>query len=130
MSEHQTPQYSMPRSKPGMLQAIAILCLVDGILNIILGLILVVSLLATIVCWPIGAYPIAVGVLEIIYAAQLLPEPANVRKPAQYLAIMQIVNILCGSVVSLVTGILSLVFYNDPQVRAYFARIASQEINT
>jgi hypothetical protein len=52
-----------------------------------------------------------------------------VRKPAQYLAIMQIVNIVCGGVISLVTGILSLVFYNDPQVRAYFAHIAPQEIN-
>jgi uncharacterized membrane protein HdeD (DUF308 family) len=66
MSEQQALPYPMPQSKPGMLQAIAILCLADGILNIILGLMLVVSLLATIVCWPIGAYPIVVGILEII----------------------------------------------------------------
>jgi hypothetical protein len=124
MSEY-PPQYAPSgQSKPGKVQAIAIMCLVDGILNILWGLGLIVSLLATIVCWPIGIYPIVLGILEIIYAAKLLPEPPTTRQPAKYLAIMQICNIIVGDFISLVVGIVSLVFFNDPEVVSYFASVS------
>lgn len=114
--------------KPGMVQAIAVMCLVDGILNILWGIGLTISLMlgiVTIICVPIGIYPIVLAVFEIMYAMQLLPEPAKVRKPAQYLAIMQIANIVSGDAISLIIGIVSLVFYNDTQVKAYFERQAA-----
>lgn len=113
-----------PPPKPGKVQAIAIMCLVDGILNVLLGLGLGGGLLvgvATACCAPIGAYPIVLGILEIIYAAKLLPDvPRRDVRPAQYLAVMQIVNIVAGGVISLVVGILSLVFYGETEVRAWY----------
>lgn len=111
-----------PPPKPGKVQAIAIMCLVDGILNLLLGMGVGVTLLFTTVCCaPIGAYPIVLGILEIIYAAKLLPDaPKQDVRPAQYLAVMQIINIVTGDVISLVVGILSLVFYGEAEVKAWY----------
>jgi hypothetical protein len=36
---------------------------------------------------------------------------------------MQIVNIVCSGVISMVIGILSLVFYNDAKVKEYFRAV-------
>lgn len=124
--------FSAPRGgKPGKVQALAIMTLIDGILNVLYGLILAVSMLIgalgtvgiTCLCVPAGIYAIVVGILEIIAAAKLLPEPAKVKEFPKYLAIMQIINIISGNVFSTVTGILALVFANDPEVVAYFASI-------
>ncbi len=120
------PYHGPYTTKPGKVQAIAIMCLVDGILNILMSITLTCGAISTIVgilVVPITLYPGILGVLEIIYASQLLAEPPRVRKPAQYLAIMQICNILVGGVVSLIIGILSLVFYSEYEVRVYFDRI-------
>ena len=68
-------------------------------------------------------YGIVTGILAIIYGAKLLPEPPKARQPSKSVAIMQIINIINMSVTSLVTGILALVFYEEPEVKAYFARI-------
>ncbi|KAF0107584.1 MAG: hypothetical protein FD146_1618 [Anaerolineaceae bacterium] len=120
------PVFPQAITKPGKIQAIAILTLISGIVSIFYGLIWTISLLATIICWPIGAYPITLGVLEIIYAAKLLgSNPRNI-KPATYLAVMEICEILFFNPFSLTAGILALVFYNDPEVKAYFARINGQ----
>jgi hypothetical protein len=110
--------------KPGKVQAIAIMCLVDGILNILYGGGLTVGFLAGMVtacCTPLGLYPIVLGILEIIEATKLLADPIRTDRPARWLAVMQIVNIISGDVISLVVGILSLVFYNEPEVVAYYA---------
>jgi hypothetical protein len=109
--------------KPGYVQAIAIMCLVDGILNILWGGGLAVIFLCgcfTACLAPLGIYPVVLGILEIIYATKLLPDPIRPVRPAQYLAIMQIINIILGDVISLAVGIISLVFYSDPKVKAYF----------
>jgi hypothetical protein len=113
--------------KPGKVQAIAIMCLVDGILNILYGCGLGFGLLCSLLCAcfaPIGVYPIVLGILEILYATKLMTDPIRADKPAQYLAIMQIVNIITGDAVSLAIGIISLVFYSDPEVTGYFEAIA------
>jgi hypothetical protein len=113
--------------KPGYVQAIAIMCLVDGILNILWGggLALTFTLgLVTVCCAPLGLYPVVLGIFEIVYATQILPDPIRAAKPARYLAIMQIINIISGDLISLAVGIISLVFYNDPRVQAYFDRCA------
>ena len=109
--------------KPGYVQAISIMCLVDGILSILWGGGLAVVFLCgcfTVCLAPLGIYPVVVGILEIIYATKLLPDPIRPVRPAQYLAIMQIINIILGDVISLAVGIVSLVFYSDPKVKAYF----------
>ena len=79
--------------KPGYVQAIAIMCLVDGILNIVLGGGLSVILFCgifTACCCPIGLYSIVLGILEIVYATQILPDPIRADRPAKYIAVMQI----------------------------------------
>jgi hypothetical protein len=110
-------------ARPGQVQAIAIITLVNGIISILWGLGATAALLGTLICWPLGAYPIVTGIFEIIYAAKLLNSNPYGVKPANYVAIMEICEILFGNPFALVGGILSLVFYNDPAVKAYFVRI-------
>jgi hypothetical protein len=62
-------------------------------------------------------------VFEVIYGARLLQVPPRPTQPSQILAVFEIAMILSGNVVSLVVGILALVFYGDPRVRAYFAAL-------
>lgn len=115
--------------KPGEVTAIAIITLISGILNISLGFGLIVTFtlgIVTIICIPLALYPIILGILEIIYAAKILPDPPKPVEPAQYLAIMQIVGILFGNVISLAAGILALVFYSDQKVKAYFAGMSGR----
>ena len=117
--------------KPGYVQAIAIMCLMDGILNVLVGVGLVVGLLCSVLfacCAPLGVYPLVLGILEIVYASQMLAEPVCAARPARYLAIMQIVNIVCSGVISMVIGILSLVFYNDAKVKEYFRAVECQRM--
>lgn len=102
--------------KPGMVQAIAIMMLVDGILNCLWGL----MLFFTIIGIPVAIYSIIVGILELINSSKLLPDPIKISKPPKYIAVLQIINIVSSNVIALVVGILSLVFYNDSNVKAYF----------
>jgi hypothetical protein len=126
------PVNSVPLRKPGKVTAIAIMTLVSGILNCLWGLTMGFTLFAAnfFACYW-APYTITLGVLEIIYASKLLGQnPTNV-KPANYLAIMEIVNITTVNgyqfvIGDLVVGILALVFYSDPEVKAYFARINGQ----
>jgi hypothetical protein len=134
MSEYQAPQYAAPRPyagphKPGKVQAIAIMTLIDGILNVLYGLFLAgfMGLLGGIgsggvlcLCIPSGLFALTVGILEIVGGAQLLSTPPKVQGIPKYVAIMQILNITSGNVFSLVIGILALAFSGDPEVAAYF----------
>jgi hypothetical protein len=123
------PAYSHPGEKPSMVTLISILTLVNGILNILWGLgaaVAFISSIIGIVCVPLAAFPIVLGILEILYAAKLLPASPRPVQPARYLAIIEIIGIVFGNVFSLIVGILALVFYNDPAVQAYFARLNAQ----
>ena len=108
--------------KPGKVQAISIMCLVDGILNILWGL----GLASTICLIPLGIYAIVLGILEIIYATKVLPDPIMVGAPNKTLTYLQIANIITGDVISLTIGIISLVFYNEEPVKAYFDDMAAR----
>lgn len=112
--------------KPGYVQAIAIMCLVDGILSILFGVVAALILVCgviTVCCVPIALYSVVLGILEIVYAAQVLPDPIRATRPATYLAVMQIINIINWDPIALTIGILSLVFYNDPKVMEYFRAV-------
>ncbi len=133
MSEYQAPSSVSQGGKPGKVQALAIMTLIDGILNVLYGPILAVSMgilalgtVITCLCIPAGIYAIVVGVLEIIAATKLLPEPAKTNEFPKYLAIMQIINIISLNAFSTVTGILALVFANDPEVISYFASVPAE----
>jgi len=111
--------------KPGKLQAAAILVLINGILNILsAGLITLLIVIGTLgiglICLPILILPFILGVFEIVYGANLMSEPPRVERPNQTLAVFEMACILYGNVLSLAVGIISLVFYSDPEVKAYF----------
>lgn len=116
-----------PGKKPDNVQIVASATLVNGIINLLWGATLILGLLPTLICWPLGAYPFVLGILEIVYAARLLPNPPRAVQPATYLAVMEIVDILYLNPFAVIGGILALVFYNDPQVVAYFARLNSTQ---
>lgn len=111
---------------PGLVKTIAVMTLINGIVNIFWGLIATVSVTASIflICLaPLAILPTILGIFEIIYAAKLLTNPPQPVQPSTTIAILEILCILTFNVFSMIVGILALVFYNDPQVKAYFARL-------
>ena len=110
-------------TKPGNVQIIGIFMIVSGALNIIAGAGIAVGIvLGTfflgLICLPILVIPIGVGVFEIVTGANVVN--ARPTKNVQLIAGLEIASILWGNVLSLVAGILVLVFYNDPETKAYF----------
>ena len=117
--------------KPGMVQAISIMTLINGILNILYGLgvtaaIVLGTLFVGIICAPITILPVVLGIFEIIYAVKLLANPPQPIKPSQAIAIFEIVAVVSGNIISAVVGVLALVFYSDMNVKTYFARLNNQ----
>jgi type IV secretory pathway VirB10-like protein len=118
--------YSPLNESPGLVKTIAVMTLINGIINIFWGLIAAVSVAASVIliCLvPLAILPTILGVFEIIYAAKLLTDPPRPVQPSTTIAILEILCILTFNVFSMIVGILSLVFYNDPQVKEYFARL-------
>jgi hypothetical protein len=125
--------YPSTSEKPGMVTALSIMTLINGILNIIWALgatasIVLGTLGIGLLCAPITILPAVLGIFEIIYAANLMANPPKPVKPSMTLAILEICCILVGNVISLVVGILALVFYNDPSVKNYFAQLNTQVV--
>src|SRR5574341_2148699 len=114
------------QEKPTLVNAIAWMTLVSGIVNLFWGIIASLTALATfigVVCVPFTILPTILGVFEIIYAAKLLSNPPQPVQASTNIAVLEIVTILVGNVFSMVVGILALVFYNDVIVKDYFARL-------
>ncbi len=126
----ETPALSGPQ-KPGKVQAIAVLTLASGITNILWMLVLGILVfpliaVATIgigcLLYPLLILPIVLGVFEIIYAAKLLPTPIKPVKPSQSIAILEVVCALTGNLIPVAAGIVALILYSDPEVKAYFGK--------
>jgi len=120
-----TPVPAPAQAKSQKVQVIAILMLISGIINVMIGLGLVAGLalsLVLICCAPVGFLPMALGIFELIYSIRLLG--SGTERPsfatAQVIAILEIVSILAGNLISLVIGIVNLVMLNDPEVRPSF----------
>ena len=114
--------------KPGKVQAIAIMLLVNGILNILSGLgvtagIVLGTIGIGILCAPVTILPSVLGIFEVIYASKLLSDPPRRVKNLQTIAILEICTIVIGNVVSVVIGILNLVFLSEPEVKTYLDSI-------
>jgi hypothetical protein len=112
--------------KPSLINVIAWTTLASGIVNLGWGLVVSATALLTVIgicCTPLTILPAILGIFEIIYAAKLLSAPPQPVRPATNLAILEIVCILTGNVFSMIVGIISLIFYNDPAVKNYFARL-------
>jgi hypothetical protein len=114
-------------AKPGKLQAIGIMNLVDGILNCLWGFFLMVFCFFLVITILIGLYSILVGILELLNSQKFMPDPIKTDKPAKNIAIMEIINIITLNPIPFVVGVLSLVFYNDDEVVDYFAALKGKE---
>ncbi len=127
-----SPQLSRaPLMKPGLVQTIAVMTLVNGILNILYGLIVTGAIvLGTffigIICAPVTILPAVLGIFEIVYSIKLLADPPQPIKPSQSIAILEIISLISGNVISAIVGVLALVFYAETDVKAYFARLNSR----
>lgn len=111
---------------PSLVKTIAVLTLINGIVNIFWGLIATAVVVPTIILACLAIFtilPTILGVFEIIYALKLLNNPPQPVQPSTTIAILEILCVLTGNVFSAIVGILALVFYNDPQVKEYFSRL-------
>ena len=104
-------------TKPGKLQAVAIMILVGGIWAILtcfgIGL-------GTAGLWIPWIYSLVLGIMAIMKSSQMLgSNPAPAFASARTIAIMQIVNIINCDMVNLTLGIITLVFLSDPEVREH-----------
>jgi hypothetical protein len=120
--------YSPYDESPGLVKTIGVLTLINGIVNLFWGLgvtagVVLGTFLIGLICAPITILPTIVGIFEIIYALKLLSNPPQPVQPSTTIAILEILCVLAGNVFSMIVGILALVFYNDPQVKSYFAHL-------
>jgi hypothetical protein len=118
--------YSPYADSPSLVKTIAVLTLINGIVNIFWGLIATAVVVPTIVLACLAVFtilPTILGVFEIIYALKLLNNPPQPVRPSTTIAILEILTVLTGNVFSMIVGILALVFYSDAQVKEYFARL-------
>ena len=112
--------------RPSLINLIAAMTLVSGIVNVFWGMIASHSAISTVIgilCVPITILPAILGVVEIVYAARLFGGPAQPTRPSTGIAALEIACILVGNAFSMVVGILALVFYNDLIVKRYFEEI-------
>jgi hypothetical protein len=110
-------------TRPVKVQTMAILVLINGILNIVWGGVLALLGVLTIVgilCAPLLILPMVLGVFELIYALNLLANPPKAKKPSQAIAILEICDIFFLNIFGVVVGVLSLIFINDEEVQDYF----------
>jgi len=119
-----------PLEKPSNVNAIGVMNLVSGAVNILAGGALTISVvLGTfflgLVCLPLTIAPVVLGIFEVLYGVKLMANPPQPVKPAKAIAIAQILSFIYLNVISGVIGILSLTMYTDPEVEAYFERINS-----
>ncbi len=113
-------------AKPGKLKAIAIMIIVSGGLNILWGLVQLMSLLGLNIfaCfWAPAAF--ALGGFELYIGIRLMGNPVTLRRPPIALSICEICGIILFNFFALwfypvVVGILGLVFFADEEVKAYF----------
>jgi hypothetical protein len=109
---------TQPTVKPGKLQAIAIITLVQGIMAIIGSLVWALSTLC--LYFPF-IYGLVYGIMATIKGSAMLGKnPWPAYQTVRTTAIMGIVNVInCDLLFGVAGGIVILVFLNDPEVKAY-----------
>jgi hypothetical protein len=115
--------------KPGKISAIILLTLMSGLFNIFAALAGTAAVvtgtlgLGLLCCAPIAILPFVLGVFEVLHAFNLMASPPKPVQPNRTLSILEILTIFYGNVFSVIVGIVTLVFYSEPEVKNYFARI-------
>jgi hypothetical protein len=113
--------------------------MVNGILNIIFNLGSTVVLLISVLtgglasfgigclCLPVvllPLLPVALGIFEIVYGSRAM---SVLSAPVRYgtlqtIVVLEMVCVLLGNVLSLIIGILNLIFLGEPEVKAYYGQ--------
>ncbi len=115
---------------PGKVQAIGIMHLVGGILNILIGLIwaatglfsgLLTFGIGLIYCCP-AFILVPIGIVEVISGAKHQSKDHSALGPPRVTGVVELFSILGCSMISTVFGVLTLVFLNDPEVESYYAQ--------
>jgi hypothetical protein len=126
-----------PQGKPSKLETVGILMLINGILNVVgnvtATLFLFISLVGGAIstfglgclCFPLLIFPVlplVFGIFEIMYGARLMSSNGQTVRfgTVQTVAVIEIVCILFGNIVSLAIGIINLVFLGDTEVKKYY----------
>ena len=111
-------QHPVAGQKPGKIQAIAIITLVQGIMGIVIGLLMGLSTMCIYVPF---VYGIVYGIMATIKGSAMLGQnPWPAYQTVRTTAIMGIVNVInCDFMFGMAGGIVILVFLNDPEVKAY-----------
>jgi hypothetical protein len=128
----ETPRVYNLVDKPGKVTAIILLTLISGIFNIFLALTATSAVvlgtlgIGLICCAPLTILPGVLGVFEVLYAFNLMTSPPKPIQPNQTIAVLEILTILFGNVLGAITGIVALVLYSEPEVKAYFARLPNR----
>lgn len=105
--------------KPGKVTSIGVMALVGGIISILIA---VIWGGATCCIWPGAYYSLVIGILAIVKGSALLGDSARDHAPPIGTGVMLIINVINGDVMSVVLGILILVFCNDDEVTSYLAK--------
>ena len=120
------PMTSPGQSKPAKVSNLAVMSLIAGLWAVLLAISAGASLGAMscgLFClWPGIYYCLVVGILAITKGAALMGPKAASHPPPVGVAIMLIINIINLDVVSLVLGIIMLMWCNDEEVKAYLAK--------
>lgn len=113
---------------PGKVQALGIMHLIGGILNIIMSLFWAFYGLFTgamtfgiglAFCCPVFIL-LPVAILELISGFKHLSSDHTGLKAPRTTGFLEIASILGCSTISMIFGILTLVFLSDPEVEAYY----------
>lgn len=113
---------------PSKIQIIGILHLIGGIQNLILafvwgmnGVLGITYIVGVAFCCP-AILLVPIAILELISAAKHLSSNHAGLKEPRMTAIAEICAIMGCGTFSLIFGILTLVFLNDPEVSAYYRK--------
>ena len=110
-------------TRPGKVQAIAIMTLIGGIYALLhffgVGGSFAAGSLGLCCLWPGWYYGVVVGIMAIIKGSQLLGADARSHAPPKGTAIMMIIDIVNMDVICCVLGIVVQIFCSDPEVEEY-----------
>ena len=109
--------YANLQKGPELLRATARTFLGLGILNIVLGIVLIA------LGWIPAIFCVVVGIIELVNARIYWSTPPGSSSSPAYVAILEIVSGVVGSLWSLIGGIANLTRLNSPELKAYFAAL-------
>lgn len=121
----------MPAERaPGKVQAIGVLHLLGGVLNLVSALFwMVYGAMITVgtlglgflACCPVFVL-LPLGVVEVMSGVRHLSSDHDGLKPPRRVGIAQLFAVLGCMPTSVISGVLTLVFLSDPEVAAYYER--------